>query len=123
VNDLLLGLSSLSLLLLLTVIYIFLGMFMEVSSLLALTIPLVMPIVLSAGWDPIWFGVVVVSLVEVAMVTPPVGLNLYAVKASVPSISLKTIYMGAVQFWMINILLILILFAFPKITLLLPNMR
>lgn len=120
-NDLLLGLSSLSLLLLLTVIYIFLGMFMEVSSLLALTIPLVMPIVLSAGWDPIWFGVVVVSLVEVAMVTPPVGLNLYAVKASVPS--LKTIYMGAVQFWMINILLILILFAFPKITLLLPNMR
>jgi TRAP-type C4-dicarboxylate transport system permease large subunit len=123
VNDLLLGLSSLSLLLLLTVIYIFLGMFMEVSSLLALTIPLVMPIVLSAGWDPIWFGVVVVSLVEVAMVTPPVGLNLYAVKASVPSISLKTIYMGAVQFWMINILLILILFAFPKIALLLPNMR
>lgn len=122
-NDLLLGLSSLSLLLLLTVIYIFLGMFMEVSSLLALTIPLVMPIVLSAGWDPIWFGVVVVSLMEVAMVTPPVGLNLYAVKASVPSISLKTIYMGAVKFWMINILLILILFAFPKIALLLPNMR
>lgn len=116
-------LSSLSLLLLLIAIYLVLGMFMEVSSLLALTIPLVMPIVVAVGWDPIWFGVVVVSLMEVAAVTPPVGLNLYAVKASVPGISLKTIYVGSIQFWLINILLILALFAFPEIALILPNMQ
>lgn len=117
------GFSPFALLLLLIVIYIVLGMFMEVSSLLALTIPLVMPIVMSMGWNPIWFGVVVVSLMEVAMVTPPVGLNLYAVKASMPSTSLKTIYMGAMQFWMINILLIFVLFAFPQIALVLPGMQ
>ncbi|WP_019169992.1 TRAP transporter large permease [Pseudaminobacter salicylatoxidans] len=117
------NLTPFALLLLLVAIYIVLGMFMEVSSLLALTIPLVMPIVLTVGWNPIWFGVVVVSLMEVAAVTPPVGLNLYAVKASVPSISLKTIYVGSVQFWLINILLILVLFAFPDIALILPNMQ
>lgn len=79
--------------------------------------------VIQHGWNPIWFGVVVVSLMEVAAVTPPVGLNLYAVKASVPSISLKTIYVGSIQFWLINILLILVLFAFPEIALILPNMQ
>ncbi len=117
------GLGPFALLLLLMAIYIFLGMFMEVSSLLALTIPLVMPIVQTVGWNPIWFGVIVVSLMEVAIVTPPVGLNLYAVKAAAPGVSLKTIYVGAAQFWIVNVLLILLMFAFPQIALILPNMQ
>lgn len=103
--------------------YLLLGMFMEISSILALTIPIVMPIVAAAGWDPIWFGVVVVALMEVAAVTPPVGLNLYAVKASVPEMRLQTIYMGALPFWFVNIVVVLILYAFPQITLILPNLN
>jgi TRAP-type mannitol/chloroaromatic compound transport system permease large subunit len=60
---------------------------------------------------------------EVAAVTPPVGLNLYAVKASVPDVSLQKIYLGSVQFWIINLLVILILYCFPEIALFLPNIQ
>ncbi len=116
-------LSPFTLFLLLMAVYLFLGMFMAVSSLLALTIPLVMPIITTVGWDPIWFGVVVVALMEVAAVTPPVGLNLYAVKAAVPEVRLQTIYAGSVQFWMVNMLIIMVLYAFPQLALILPNMQ
>jgi len=118
-----LHLGPLALFAILVMVYLVIGMFMEVSSILALTIPLVMPIVKTAGWDPIWFGVVVVALMEVAAVTPPVGLNLYAVKASLPEIKLRTIYVGAVQFWMVNLIVIMILYVFPQIALVLPNMK
>mgnify|MGYP001045226699 FL=1 len=116
-------LGSFSLFLILVLLYLILGMFMEVSSILALTIPLIMPIIATAGWNPIWFGVVVVALMEVAAVTPPVGLNLYAVKASLPEISLQKVYVGSVQFWMVNLIVILILYCFPEIVLLLPEMQ
>ena len=116
-------LSPFALFLLLILGYLVLGIFMEVSSLLALTIPLVMPIVIAAGWNPIWFGVIVVALMEVAAVTPPVGLNLYAVKASVPDVRLHTIYTGAIQFWLVNIAVILLLYLVPDIALFLPNMQ
>jgi TRAP-type C4-dicarboxylate transport system permease large subunit len=116
-------LGSFGLFLFLVLIYMILGMFMEVSSILALTIPLIMPIIATTGWNPIWFGVVVVALMEVAAVTPPVGLNLYAVKASVPDVALRKIYLGSVQFWMVNLLVILILYCFPEIALLLPNIQ
>lgn len=102
-------------------IYLVLGMFMEVSSLLALTIPLVLPIVIATGWNPIWFGVIVVSLMEVAAVTPPVGLNLYAVKGSVPDVKLADICIGSLQFWLMNIVIIFILYWFPSIALFLPE--
>jgi tripartite ATP-independent transporter DctM subunit len=116
-------LGSFELFLFLVLVYMILGMFMEVSSILALTIPLIMPIIATAGWNPIWFGVVVVALMEVAAVTPPVGLNLYAVKASVPDVALQKIYLGSVQFWMVNLLVILILYCFPEIALFLPNIQ
>ena len=117
-----LELNSFSLFLLLVVIYLVLGMFMEVSSILALTIPLVMPIVVGAGWNPIWFGVILVSLMEVAAVTPPVGLNIYAVKSAVSDVGLRTIYIGSVQFWLINVLAILIIYFIPDLALILPDL-
>lgn len=107
----------------LLLIYLVLGMFMEVSSLLALTIPLVMPIVMTVGWSPIWFGVIVVAMMEVAAVTPPIGLNLYAVKAALPTMQLQTIYYGAVQFWAVNILVIFLLYSYPAIVMFLPNLH
>jgi len=117
-----LELSSFWLFCLFVAIYFVLGCFMEITSILALTIPLAMPIVKAIGWDPIWFGVIVVSLMEVAAVTPPVGLNLYAVKAMAPDIPLRVIFKGAVPFWMMNLVVILILYAFPEIALFLPSL-
>jgi TRAP-type C4-dicarboxylate transport system permease large subunit len=103
-------------------IYFVLGCLMEVTSTLALTIPLVLPIVIAMGWDPIWFGVIMVLLMEIAAVTPPVGLNLYAIKATLPDIALEDIYMGAIPFWCVVICMIFILYAFPSIALWLPNL-
>ncbi|MGQ0662809.1 MAG: TRAP transporter large permease [Pseudomonadota bacterium] len=103
-------------------VYLVLGCLMEVTSILALTIPLFMPVVKAVGWDPVWFGVVVVSMMEVAAVTPPVGLNLYAVKATAPDVPLATIYRGAFQFWLMNIVVVLLLYMYPEIALYLPNM-
>jgi tripartite ATP-independent transporter DctM subunit len=114
-------LSPFALFLLLMVIYFILGCLMEVSSILALTVPLFMPLVALAGWDAVWFGVIVVSMMEVAAVTPPVGLNLYAVKAALPDVSLETIYIGSTPFWIMNVIAVFILYVFPEIALYLPN--
>jgi tripartite ATP-independent transporter DctM subunit len=103
-------------------IYFVLGCLMEVTSILALTIPLVLPIVLAMGWDPIWFGVVVVLLMEIAAVTPPVGLNLYAIKATLPDIDLHKVYMGAIPFWFVVMAMIFLLYAVPGIALWLPGL-
>lgn len=103
-------------------IYLVLGCLMEVTSILALTIPLVLPIVIKVGWDPIWFGVVMVLLMEIAAVTPPVGLNLYAMKATLPDIDLHSVYMGAIPFWLVVVGMIFLLYMFPGIALWLPGM-
>lgn len=114
--------GPLTLFLIFVAIYFVLGCLMEVTSILALTVPLVLPIVIAMGWDPIWFGVVMVLLMEIAAVTPPVGLNLYAIKATLPDIALEDIYMGAIPFWCVVICMIFILYAFPSIALWLPNL-
>lgn len=117
-----LQLSPFMLYVLLVLIYLVLGMFMEVSSLLALTIPLVMPLVTAVGWNPIWFGVVIVLLMELAMVTPPVGLNLYAVKAVAADVSLNDIYLGSLPFWFVNMTILFLFYFWPQVTLILPDM-
>ena len=91
------------------------------DSILALTVPLALPIALHVGWNPVWFGVVLVSLMEVAAVTPPVGLNLLMVKAAVPGIRLSTIYLGSAPFWIVNFAVIFLLYYWPDIALYLPN--
>jgi tripartite ATP-independent transporter DctM subunit len=107
--------------LMLVFIYLVLGCLMEVTSILALTVPLIIPVVKAVGWSPIWFGVVVVSMMEVAAVTPPVGLNLYAVKAAASDVPIGTIAAGSLPFWLMNILVVFILYFFPEIALWLPN--
>jgi TRAP-type C4-dicarboxylate transport system permease large subunit len=93
-----------------------------VASTLALTIPLVMPIVAAMGWDPVWFGVILVSVMEISAVTPPVGLSLYVVKATIPDLSLTDICLGALPFWVANLVAIAILYMYPQIALVLPGM-
>ena len=117
------SLSSLQLFIAIIIVYMVLGMFMEGASILALTVPLVMPLVASAGWNPIWFGVVLVVLIEVAAVTPPVGLNLYAVKASSPGTSIGSIIVGCMPFWLINLGAICLFYFVPWFVLVLPNLQ
>lgn len=116
-----LGLSPFMLFAFLVLIYLVLGMFMEATSILALTVPLVLPIVIATGWNPVWFGVILVCLMEVAAVTPPVGLNLFVMKATIPDVTLKAIYVGAAPFWVVNVLVCFILYLYPNIALILPT--
>lgn len=117
-----LGLSPFLLFMLIVLIYLILGMFLEATSIMALTIPLMMPVVKAMGWDPIWFGVIVVCMMELAAVTPPVGLVLYVVKAIQPEVSLREISLGCLPFWLCNIVAIIILYFVPQIALLLPSL-
>jgi C4-dicarboxylate transporter DctM subunit len=111
-----------SLFLVIIALYFFLGMFMEATSILALTVPLLIPVVIKTGWSPIWFGVIAVAMMEVASVTPPVGLNLYVVKSAAPEVSMKTIYLASIPFWLCDITGIFIIYFFPQLALLLPKL-
>ncbi len=115
-------LSSLQLFIVLIVFYIALGTFLEGISILALTVPIVLPIVSATGWDPIWFGVMLVKLIEIGAVTPPVGLNLFAVKSAAPEVKTSDIFRGAVPFWLCDIGVLFLLFYFPKIATFLPSL-
>lgn len=102
--------------------YIVLGTFLEAISIIALTVPLLLPIVTKLGWDPIWFGIVLVKLIEIGAVTPPVGLNLYALKAVAPDVPMRTIFAGSVPFWLCDIGVLFGLYFIPQIALFLPSL-
>ena len=104
------------------VLYLILGCLMETTSILALTVPTAVPMIVAVGLDPIWFGVIVVCLMEVGAVTPPVGLNLFVVKASIPEASIMDISFGSAPFWAVNIFAILIMYLFPGIATWLPSL-
>lgn len=98
------------------------GMFLDIVSMIVITTPVLLPVVKALGINPIWFGVVLILSCEMAVITPPVGLNLYVIKAIAPDLSLRDIIRGALPFVGIEILAILILAAFPQIALYLPSM-
>lgn len=102
------------------VLYIFLGMFLETASMVVLSIPLIYPVVIALGFDPIWFGVQVVILMEMGMVTPPVGLNVFLF-ATITDVPMKTIFRGVTPFVGAMLICITILTIWPQIALFLPN--
>ncbi len=102
--------------------YSFLGCFMPNIPLLLLTIPIFFPIVLALGYDPIWFGVIVVLLGEIAIITPPVGINIYIVKGVAPDVPLATIFRGVMPFVIILFMGLGILIVFPELSTFLPNL-
>lgn len=108
-------------LLLIYLIYIVLGCFMSVLPILVMTIPITVPVVLALGYDIIWFGVVIVVLAELAMVTPPVGVNLFVVKG-ISNESLSVVVAGVAPFILVLIAALAILTAFPSIALWLPSL-
>lgn len=103
------------------VIYIILGMLIDNISALVLTLPFVMPVIFVFNFDPIWFGVIYVVLVELALVTPPFGLNLFALKGVVPKYDIMTVAVSALPFYPALVIELALLTIFPQIALWLPS--
>jgi tripartite ATP-independent transporter DctM subunit len=102
-------------------IYIILGMFLDIMSCIMLTIPIVYPAMLALGFDPIWFGVMLVILIQMGLVTPPVGMDVFFL-SGVTGVPVGTIFRGIVPFCIAIIICIILLAAFPQIALVLPSM-
>lgn len=116
-----LGLGVTGTLVLILVIYLVLGCFLEGFAMLVLTLPIFFPIVTGLGIDPIWFGVLVVLTLEMGLISPPVGINVFIVKSVAPKVALADIFRGVLPFWFMMVVCVAILIAFPQIALFLPN--
>lgn len=102
-------------------VYLPLGMFLDTVSLLFLTLPILFPVVKVLGFSGVWFGILVTKLIEVSLITPPLGLNVYVIKGILPEVEIGTIFRGCIPFLIMDILTLMILFFFPQIILWLPS--
>jgi tripartite ATP-independent transporter DctM subunit len=116
-----LALPALAVLAVLLVAYIILGMFLEGFAILVLTVPIVLPIVLALGLDPIWYGIFMVIVLEMGLISPPVGINVFVVKGVAEDVPMGKIFAGILPFWVAMIACVILLIAFPQIALVLPN--
>ena len=115
------GLGNMPLMVLILIIYILLGCVFESLSMLLLTVPIFFPLVTSLGFDPVWFGIVVVIVTEISLITPPVGLNVFVLKGVVGDVSTGTIFRGVTPFWIVDILRLTLIVLVPWLVLVLPN--
>jgi TRAP-type C4-dicarboxylate transport system permease large subunit len=102
--------------------YTVLGMFMDAIGMLLLTLPVVYPAVIGLGYDPIWFGIIVVKMCEICLITPPVGLNCYVVSSVRPDIPLSDVFRGIFPFFLADVATVGLFLAFPEIILWLPRL-
>ncbi len=116
-----LGLGPIAVMIPICMIYIALGMFLDPISTMLLTLAVIIPVVESVDLNLIWFGVIVVKLLEIGMITPPVGLNVFVLQAAVRDVDTRTIFRGVAWFIATDILVLILLIAFPAITLWLPE--
>lgn len=118
------GLGPYGTLLLILIGYIIMGMFFDGLAMLVVTMPVVFPIITGLGFDPIWFGVICVIVIEMGLITPPVGINVFVVKGVASNVSMATIFRGVLPFWFAMAVCLALLVAFPQIALFLPeNMK
>jgi len=101
--------------------YFILGCLLDSLAMILLTIPIVFPIISALGYDPVWFGIIIVMVVELGLITPPIGMNVFIIKGIARDVPLYTIFRGVTPFIVAQIVLILILIAFPQIALWLPS--
>jgi tripartite ATP-independent transporter DctM subunit len=116
-----LGLSPMKTLFVIIALYIVLGFFVETLSLMVITVPIVAPVMVGLGFDAVWFGVLLILLIEMALITPPVGLNLYVVQGVRRSGSISEVMIGSIPFVAMIILMIVILIIFPNLALVLSQ--
>jgi len=116
-----LPIGDLGVLLIIILVYLFLGMFLEGIAMLVLTIPVVIPIAIGLNWDLIWFGIIIVIILEMGMISPPVGINVFVVKSIAPEVPMGQIFRGIWPFWFAMAAMITLLILFPQIALFLPE--
>ena len=113
--------SPINVMIAICVIYVVLGTAMEELSMILLTVPIFFPLVVSLGFDPVWFGIIIVVVVEIGLISPPVGMNMFVVRSLLPQVSTATIFRGVTPFAIADVIRLGILVAFPAISLWLPN--
>ncbi|MFO1218919.1 MAG: TRAP transporter permease [Burkholderiaceae bacterium] len=116
-----LGIGRYGVLALIMVMYLLLGCLMDAMAMIILTVPIIFPVITQLGFDPIWFGVIIVMTVELGLIHPPVGMNVFVIKSVVQDVSFTTIFKGVIPFVLTDILRLVILIAFPMIALWLPG--
>lgn len=117
-----LGLSPTMIIVVMMAIYVLLGTVMEELTMVLLTIPLFFPIVTGLGFDPVWFGVLIVMIVQIGLISPPVGMNLFVLNALLPGVGLGSIFRGCWPFVLVMVLVLGVLIAFPGLSLWLPSL-
>jgi tripartite ATP-independent transporter DctM subunit len=117
-----LGLSPIMIVAAMMVIYVLLGTVMEELTMVLLTIPLFFPIVIQLGFDPVWFGVLIVMVIQIGLISPPVGMNLFVLNTLLPKVGIGTIFRGVWPYVVVQIIALGILLAVPQISLWLPSM-
>jgi C4-dicarboxylate transporter DctM subunit len=115
-------LSPLAVIVLILLAYLVLGCFLEGIGMVLITVPVFLPVVIKYGYDPVWFGILLVVMVEVGLLTPPVGLNLFVIQAQAPDVPLTAIYRGILPFLAAPLILIILLFLFPGLALWWPRL-
>ena len=115
------GLTPMDTLIAIVIFYLVLGMFMETLSMMVATVPIITPVVISLGFDPVWFGVLIMLLIETAMITPPVGINLFIVQGIRKGGQLHDVMIGAAPFVASMVIMVILLIVFPEIALWLPE--
>ncbi|MHC4684854.1 MAG: TRAP transporter large permease [Planctomycetota bacterium] len=116
------GLSPIFVIGLIMVMYLILGCVIDTMSMIFLTIPIFFPVVTGLGFDPIWFGVIIVLVTEIAMITPPIGMNVYVIGGVVKDVPMEVIFKGILPFVVVEIAFVMVLIAFPQIALFLPGL-
>jgi tripartite ATP-independent transporter DctM subunit len=116
-----LGLGSYGVLALIMLMYLVLGCLMDAMAMIILTVPIIFPVVTHLGFNPIWFGVIIVMTVELGLIHPPVGMNVFVIKSVVKDVSFATIFKGVIPFIITDLIRLVILIAFPILALWLPS--
>jgi C4-dicarboxylate transporter, DctM subunit len=116
------GLSPTMVVVAMMLIYVVLGTVMEELTMVLLTIPLFFPVITSLGYDPIWFGVLIVMVVQIGLISPPVGMNMFVLNALLPGVGLGAIYRGCWPFVAVLVVMLALLIAFPQLSLFLPSL-
>jgi C4-dicarboxylate transporter DctM subunit len=116
-----LGIGRYGILALIMIMYLILGCLMDALAMVILTVPIIFPVIVHLGFDPIWFGVIIVMTVELGLIHPPVGMIVFVIKSVIPEVSFSTIFKGVLPFIVTDLVRLVILIAFPIIALWLPS--
>ena len=106
---------------LILLMYLVLGCLMDAMAMVILTVPIVFPVVTALGFDPIWFGIVIVMTVELGLIHPPVGMNVFVIKSVIKDVNMSTIFIGVLPFVVTDLIRLVILIVFPLLATWLPQ--